>query len=180
MVSFLILAQMLYYSCHFCHSVIINSKVYMYVCGGWLESIAYYFPPHSTHQTTTMPRDISITACVPHQQRSGSYVAFLQLSHRPPERLMSAIKDTGNRYRLGPPGLGSGWHIHDPREVARRVNKGWPQLAKELLKVDRVIRHHSERVSSQTGKLASLDVLPRAALGDKQNGRPGLSRIEKL
>ena len=137
-----------------------------------------------------MPQNFAIKTCMPHQQVSGQHVAFLQFTTRPPpeikEWLLPAIKASGNAYRPGPPGYDSGWHIHDPREVAKRVQRQWPELADSLIKVARFLRRHPDEVPDHRDPpppehkpTHRLEVLAEAAVGPKRK-RSRLSRIEKV
>ena len=139
-----------------------------------------------------MPVNFGVREIFPHRQVSGRLVCFLQFTARPPHEikqwLLPAIKDSGNAYRPGPPGFDSGWHIHNPREVAKRLTKRWPELADRLLKVARQLERHPEEVSDHRGEVpktkrkergsrqrSTLDHLAEAALGHKR-----IARVEKV
>ena len=132
---------------------------------------------HVKRSALAMSQPFAIKTCMPHQQVSGSHVCFLQFSTRPPpeikEWLLPAIKASGNAYRPGPPGYDSGWHIHDPKEVAKRVHRRWPELAEALAKVARFLRRHPDEVpdhreprqQQKQQQQSGLDILAEAARG---------------
>jgi len=129
-----------------------------------------------------MPERFGIKTVFPHQQTSGKHVCFLQFTTRPPKDtmvwLLPAIKESGNAFRPGPPGYSSGWHIHDPKEVAKRVKRRWPELSEALIKVARFLRRHPDDVPNNRESNSPeqrprksthhLDVLVDAALGSRR------------
>ena len=164
--------------------------IYSFDDAFWANGTQKFHTPHVKNKRRNMPQNFTVKTCMPHEQVSGRHVCFLQFTTRPPQAikqwLLPAIKESGNAYRPGPPGYDSGWHIHDPEEVASRVHRRWPELSEALLKVARFIRRHPDRVSDhrgadpQTQQTSGLDILTEAALGPKRTSRGRAMEIVKV
>ena len=121
---------------------------------------------------------VNVKACLPHRQRDGTLVCFLNLDSKPTGDVLKYLRRFG-AWRNGPRRQGNGWHIplENCSSLYKKIKDEWPDIAKCIKATVEVLETDPESVQGPISSPASSSYF-RNFRNKKKESK--LLKVEKL